>query len=166
MVRGLVLYKNILLASDGTRETLVTLREGALLAQTLQANAHLIIIQPETTGALIATGLGGHQFPDQGKDLLKVGLDRLRRLGVGASGELLRGDPAQLIVNCARRVRADLIVLGHRRQSFLARWWSASSSVQIVDDVACSVLVARDSITDEEFDRHLAVAPTVAAKRD
>ena len=95
------------------------------------------------------------RFPVQGQDLLDLGLTRLRQLGVSATGELSRGEPARLITRCVRATKADLIVLGHRRQSFLDRWWSGPSGGYIIDGVPCSVLIARDTITDAEFERHL-----------
>lgn len=115
------MYKKLLLASDGTRETLVALREGALIAQTFGASAHLLMIDHETPGTRIAEGYGMTRTPTRGQDLLDLGLGRLRQLGVKATGEVLRGEPAQLITRCVRRRQIDLIVLGHRRQSFLDR---------------------------------------------
>jgi nucleotide-binding universal stress UspA family protein len=148
-------YKQILLASDGTRGSLVALREGALIAKIFQATAHLLIIEPETAGHRMAQGVAMQILPVQGQELLDLGLGRLRQLGVPATGELIRGEPGQLIIDCARRKQVDLIVLGHRRLSFLERWWSGPSGAYIVDGVACSVLIARDTISDEEFERHL-----------
>ena len=102
------------------------------------------------------------RFPVQGRNLLDLGLTRLRQLGVKATGELVRGEPARLITNRVRKLKTDLIVLGHRRQSFLDRWWSGANGGYIIDGVPCSVLVARDTITDEEFERHLAKAVACA----
>jgi len=44
---------------------------------------------------------------------------------------------------------------GHRRQSLLERWWSGATGAFLDDNVACSFLVAPDTITDEEFESHL-----------
>lgn len=57
---------------------------------------------------------------------------------------LLRGRTASLIVEEAREMPADLIVIGHRGHS---RWESAllgSVSAEVVDHAPCAVLVARD----------------------
>ena len=135
----------------------MTLREGALIAQSFRAEVHLLIVHPETPTSRIAEGYGG-RLPLQGQELLELGLQRLGRLGLKAKGELLRGEPFQLITDRVRRLKIDLVVLGHRRQSFLNRWWSGAGGAYIVDDVSCSVLIARDTITDEEFERHLSRA--------
>ncbi len=150
------LYKRLLLASDVTGESLVALREGALIARSFDAAAHLLIVDPETPAVRVAEGYGMNRFAVQGQDLLELGLSRLKRLGVNATGELTRGEPASLIVDRVRRLKIDLIVLGHRRQSFLHRWWSGPTGGYIIDEVSCSVLVARDTITDQEFERYLA----------
>lgn len=149
------MYKRILLASDGTRETLVALREGALIPQSFGAGAHLLIIDPETPASRAAEGYYASQSPVHGRELLDLGLSRLGQLGVEASGELVRGDPVQLIATRVREYGIDLVVVGHRPQSFLDRWWSGPSDAYIIDNVPCSVLLARDSISDDAFEQHL-----------
>ena len=41
-------------------------------------------------------------------------------------------------------------------RTLLERWWSGESGAYLVDRVPCSVLVARDLISDAEFEAHLA----------
>ena len=136
---------------------MVALREGALIAQSFGASAHLLIIDPETTVGLLAEGYDGLPLPAKGQALLDLGLARLKQLGVSATGELLCGEPTPLIVDRVQRLKIDLVVLGHRRQSFLNRWWSGATGGYIVDGISCSLLVARATISDEEFERRLAV---------
>jgi nucleotide-binding universal stress UspA family protein len=149
------MYKQVLLASDERRESLVALREGALIARAMKARAHLLVIDSDDLGRLIADSVCPQPRGESAQVLLEFGLDRLRRLGVPASGEVTRGDPAQVIAQSVRRIGADLVVLGHRRQTFLERWWSGSSGAYIVDGVPCSVLIARDTLSDAEFEAYL-----------
>ena len=150
------MYKRILLASDGARESLVALREGALIARALGAEAFLLIVDADSPGVQMASGV--HPVPrDQTplRELLDLGLARLAQLGVTAEGDVRPGEPTALIAEAARAFRADLIVVGHRRKTMLDRWWSGPSGGYIVDRVPCSVLVARDLISDAEFEAHL-----------
>ena len=94
------MYKRLLLSCDQTRESLVALREGALIAQIFEAKAHLLIIDRETPGVRVAEGMSMHRLPARGQELLDFGLDRLRQLGVSATGEVSRGEPARLITRC------------------------------------------------------------------
>jgi hypothetical protein len=48
-------------------------------------------------------------------------------------------------------VGADLVVVGHQRQSTLGRWWSGHSGAYLMDHTHCSLMVARNSFTDEAF---------------
>jgi nucleotide-binding universal stress UspA family protein len=52
------------------------------------------------------------------------------------------GNPAEQIARSAREMKADLIVVGHRDQSSLARWLNGSVGASILHHPPCSVLVA------------------------
>ena len=46
------------------------------------------------------------------------------------------------IAACARRIGANLIVVGHKHlDGWAARWWRGSVSRSLIDDAPCSVLV-------------------------
>jgi nucleotide-binding universal stress UspA family protein len=49
----------------------------------------------------------------------------------------------------ASRDRADLIVVGHRRQSAFDRWWSGQKGAYLMDYTDCSLLVPRNVVSDE-----------------
>jgi nucleotide-binding universal stress UspA family protein len=156
------MYKHILLASDGSKESLVALREGALIARAVRADAHLLIIERETPGLRVADSVYPTVRSEGSEDLLQRGLNRLRRLGVQVTGEVIAGEPAPIIAAAAKRFAADLVVVGHRRQTLLERWWSGASGAYLVDNVGCSVLVARDVISDAEFEAALLAEPEKA----
>jgi hypothetical protein len=82
---------------------LVALREGALIAQCFGAEAHLLIIDPDLAIVSMAEGYSGLLLEARGQELLDLGLSRLKQLGVIATGELLRGDAKQLIVDRVKR---------------------------------------------------------------
>jgi nucleotide-binding universal stress UspA family protein len=146
------MYKRILLASDGSRESLVALREGALIARCFKAEAFLLIVDPEGPAHRMADAVHVAPRGDDAQQLLAFGLQRLKRIGVGCGGEVVANEPAIAIASCARKFSADLVVVGHRRQSLLERWWSGASGAYLVDHVGCSVLIARNVISDEEFE--------------
>jgi nucleotide-binding universal stress UspA family protein len=144
------MYKRIMLASDGARESLVALREGAIMARALGAEVFLLIVEGESAGFQFANAVhpGLYRDPQPLFDLLTLGLDRLKELGVEAQGKVCIGEPALVIGETARTFGADLVIVGHRRQSLLERWWSGASGAYLVDQVSCSVLVARTRHTE------------------
>jgi nucleotide-binding universal stress UspA family protein len=153
------MYARIVLAYDGTREGAIALREGALLAKRCGAKVFLLSVLPETEGVLMAEGVYGdvvgHQM-DEYRGVLERGVAALKRLGVDPVARLVVGEPAPCIGAYAKEVKADLVVLGHRRKSLLQRWWSGGTGAYMSDHVNCSLLIARNVISDEAFEAELA----------
>jgi nucleotide-binding universal stress UspA family protein len=154
------MYKKVLLASDGTFEGLIALREGALMVKEIGADAFLLIITPDQPGLRMADSVHPVPRTDDSRDLLERGLQRMAALGVRGTGAVTTGEPAQQIGAYARHFGADLVVVGHRRQGLLERWWSGASGAYLVDNVECSVLIARQVVSDEEFEKRLRPAAT------
>ena len=87
--------------------------------------------------------------------VLEEGAARLKELGFTPVTKLVIGEPAQEIGAFATQVEADLVVVGHRRQSFMERWWSGSSGGYLMDYLSCSLLIGRNTITDQEFNAEM-----------
>ena len=148
------MYERVLLAYDGTREGRTALREGALLAKRCNASVFLLCVVAETPGVRLGeaahAGAIAHTQDTYG-GIFDEAMSRLTTLGFKAEGCVAQGEPAETIAAYARQVRADLVVVGHRRQSLLERWWSGSSGAYLVDHLGCSLLIARNSISDGSF---------------
>ena len=152
------MYRRILLAYDGTREGMIALREGALLAKRCDARVFLLSIIPETAGLMMGENTSGLLADSQMttyKALLARGVEALTRLGLEPVARLVIGEPALQIGAFAKEVRADLVVLGQRKMSVLQRWWSGATGAYVSDHVTCSVLIGRNAITDEAFEAAL-----------
>ena len=148
------MYKRILLAYDGSVEGRTALREGALLAKQCGAEVFLLSVLDNATLFLSEAAHPGAsvQMEDSFKEILDEGAARLRRLGFDPVAEMVRGQPAQEIGNFARKVGADLIVVGHRRQSAFDRWWSGPKGAYLMDYTDCSLLVGRNAVSDEAIE--------------
>ena len=148
------MYDRILLAYDGSREGLIALREGALLAKRCKAKTYLLSVIPESEGVRMAEGvyadIVGPQV-ERYRELLDFAVSVARQLGLDPVDKLVVGESAPLIGAYAKKVNADLIVLGHQKRTLLQRWWSGSTGAYVSDIVTCSVLVGRKTITDEDF---------------
>lgn len=148
------MYKRILLAYDGSREGLVALREGALLAKRQGARVFLLSVVRPVAGVPIGEGVYTDPLNDQidgYKALLATGVAVARQLGLEAEAKLAMGEPAPQIGAFANEIGADLVVLGHRRQNALERWWSGGTGSYVSDHVKCSVLIASNAISDQDF---------------
>ncbi|HXV01595.1 MAG TPA: universal stress protein [Caulobacteraceae bacterium] len=155
------MYERILLAYDGTLEGAVALREGALLAKRCGAKVFILSVVPQGTGVHVAEGIYAaaisHQL-DSYKDLLARGVARLRRLGLDPVARVTVGEPVKAICAFAKEVDADLVVVGHQKKGLLDRWWSGSTGAYLSDYIRCSLLIARNQVSDEAFAAELDAA--------
>jgi nucleotide-binding universal stress UspA family protein len=146
------MYSRILLAYDGSVEGRTALREGAILATQCGAEVFLLSVLADMGPLLLSeVVLAGAtvQMEEEYEEILDEGVARLKRLGFDTVAKHVRGQPAEEIGKYAREVGADLIVVGHRRQSAFDRWWSGPKGAYLLDYTDCSLLVARNAVSDE-----------------
>jgi nucleotide-binding universal stress UspA family protein len=146
------MYSRILLAYDGSVEGRTALREGAILARQCGAEVFLLSVLADMGPLLLSeVVLAGAtvQMEEEYEEILDEGVARLKRLGFDTGAKHVRGQPAEEIGKYAREVGADLIVVGHRRQSAFDRWWSGPKGAYLMDYTDCSLLVARNAVSDE-----------------
>jgi membrane fusion protein (multidrug efflux system) len=162
-------YQRILLAYDGSIEGRTALREGALLARRFSAQVFVLSVIREAAGTKLGEGVGGGGVAQQQEDyerVLQEGMARLAALGFKATGKLSIGEPAREIGAYAEQVKADLVVVGHRRQTAIGRWWSGPSGAYLSDHIPCSLLVCKNVIDEQQFAALLAqneLGPAAAA---
>jgi len=141
------MYKNIVLAYDGSlasQEALINCKD---LSQWQQANVHLLAVVPYD---LVSMGPETSYYNEEHNKIerdrfvqvLNDGASQLTQTGVKAVGELRKGDAVDQIVHYAQEISADLIILGHKhRDSWIDRWWRGSISKALIEHSPCSVLV-------------------------
>ncbi len=142
------MYQRILLAYDGSEPGQKALLDCQDIAQWSKAALFLVAVRP-LPGAVVGIegGFVEHGFDEETKqkyqDILDDGLRRLRESGHSVQGEVLVGDRVDQIVGYAKKIEADLIVVGHKHlEGWAARWWRGSSSPALIERAPCSVLVA------------------------
>ena len=143
------MYKRILLAYDGSQSGQKALLECREVAALANAELYLIAVSPPAA-ALI--GGEGYVYDARAEEeernaferVLDDGISQLRGEGRNVvKGEVVVGQPVDEITEYARRMQADLIVVGHRHlDSWAARWWRGSISKALIEQSPCSVLVA------------------------
>jgi nucleotide-binding universal stress UspA family protein len=151
------LYKKVLLAYDGSIEGRRALREGARIAQLCNAEVVLLAVVEVSAGTgTLEGGFGGFVIPiteqiEEYKKILTEGVERLKAMGFSPTARLGIGEAGREIARVAEDIGANLVVVGHRRDGPLARWWFSSVGTYLVKNLLCSVLIAQTEIGDEEF---------------
>jgi nucleotide-binding universal stress UspA family protein len=146
MRRGESMYRKILLAFDGSQAGHEALRQGADLAILCGAEVVLVAVVSPDAGIVLAesvapSGIYGAQYEDTER-ALRDGAQELRDAGVPVQTCLCEGNAALEIGRVARERQVDLIVVGHREQGRLARWWRGSTGTSLLTQITCSLLVA------------------------
>ena len=140
------MYKRILLAYDGSDAGQKALLESRELAQWSGSELFLVAVMPS---AMSFVGLEGGVYDVELEErerakyqsILQDGLRRLEQGGYTARGEVVTGEAIDEITKFARKIGANLIVVGHKHlDSWAARWWRGSISGALVEHSPCSVL--------------------------
>ncbi len=149
---------HVLCAIDFSDASVVALRQASQLCDRLNARLSLLHVfevpsyasVPEGGGTVLSASID--ESVRRISERLNVDLLALARQVEPASGvkTVLRdGNPAQVIVEVAEDLFADLIVLGSHGRSGFSRWLVGSVTERVVRAAKCPVLVvpstARDS---------------------
>jgi nucleotide-binding universal stress UspA family protein len=114
--------KTILVGYDDTEASMRALMRAAELAQAFEAKVHVTSVAPTLVGA--PRGAGPYDPADPPAEHMKQ-LQHAQALfaheGIKATLEPAHGDPADMILEVADEVDADLIVLGTHRRPLIER---------------------------------------------
>lgn len=139
------MYKRVLLAYDGSREGRRALREGALWAKRSGAEVFVLAI---TAPMASVDPSSAPPPPEEQEEILREGLAKAAEFGLKAKGEVVSGQPVDIIKRYANGWKADLVVVGHRKRQLLERWWSGPSHAVLSDHLNCSLLISLNTIDD------------------
>ena len=141
------MYKRILLAYDGSEPGQKALLESREMADWSKSEVCLVAVMPPPAAYVGAEGgVYDAGYEKQEKEryeaVLQDGLKRLADAGHRAKGEVLVGDAVAELAGYARKIGADLIVVGHKHLgSWAQRWWRGSVSKALIEHAPCNVLV-------------------------
>ena len=130
------MYKKVLMAYDGSEEGRRVIEEGGEMAAMCQAEVFLLAVISVPRGRVLSDASREHAM-----QVVEGGVDILRNDDIEASGGIAIGEPVDRILEQAREMDCDLIVVGHRKLDTLSRWWRGSTGASLVVDAPCSVLV-------------------------
>ncbi len=139
------MFRKVLLAYDGTVEGRRALRQGAAVVYCMKSEAYLLAICQSYLSSAIPEAVTPELArceDERAQAILDEGVARLKEHGIEAQGSLEYGNAVDCISETAARIGADLIIVGHRHRTRLARGWSESDEESLLERVRCSVLVA------------------------
>ena len=142
------MYKNIVLAYDGSAESQQPLLNYKEISQWQHARVHLLAVVPYELVSLGPESAFYNQDENKRerercKTILDEGVASLTANGVDVHGQLRDGEAVDQILDYAQSVNADLIVLGHKHQeSWIERWWRGSTAEAVMERAHCNVFIS------------------------
>jgi nucleotide-binding universal stress UspA family protein len=140
------MFERVLLCYDGTTAGRKALRRGARLAVTHKSKVFVLSMCHPMPGASVISGLSGSvclvDTVERDDESLQECLHFLEEQGLDAQGCLAQGNPIDVIADTARKLEADLIVLGHYPQPSGRRWWSGTERAALSERVDCCIFIA------------------------
>ncbi len=146
------MIKTILVPVDGSAHSRKALEFAAELASRYQASMHLLHIAQQpmadqvlTLGAASIMVSGTRADLDKaGRKVIEAAADLARRGGAAdITTEVTSGDPAKRILDAAREVQADMIVMGSRGLSDLSGMLLGSVSHKVGHLAHCTCVTVR-----------------------
>jgi nucleotide-binding universal stress UspA family protein len=149
------MYKRILAAIDWTASTETVLDQTRQLASLTGATVHVLHVRaadfptlPSILGALASQALAGEAAASDASTVARRVVDDavavLSTAGVHAEGRLLESTPGQTpraVLDQARELEVDLIVLGARHHSQPSALFRSNVAAEVSHQARCPVLI-------------------------
>lgn len=137
------MHKRILVAFDGSRYSNKAVREAVDMAKT--SGAELFIVSAvDVTEEFEAQAPGlTDKMTEKTRKLLDKVTEKISAAKIEVEEEVHVGDPYEIIVNAAKKKKADLIVMGSHGRTGISRLLMGSVAARVIGHAPCSVLVVK-----------------------
>ncbi len=139
------MFSRILVPTDGSESALKAVRVAARLAAEQHAEVVLLTAVPVPQSLVMAAGVADdvidQYIEDQGAAALASGEALFQEAGVGVETKVVLGSAAEVIVNQAHVVEADLVVMGKRGHGELRGLLLGSVSARVAHQLTIPVLL-------------------------
>jgi nucleotide-binding universal stress UspA family protein len=140
------MFKNILLAVDGSEHSLHAAKTAAELAGSMNTEILRIVIAFEPVPPYLGepnmqTAISARM--EEAETILQKAMDAVGEIPGEVHTEVLEGAPAEAILDVAKTRKSDLIVMGSRGLGRLQGALLGSQSQKVVRHAPCPVLIVR-----------------------
>ena len=137
----------IVVGTDGSAGAEKALRRGVDIANATGAQLHVVTAYPDGSYREAISGTARTAPIDlrrASEDVLAREARHAQSEGVEVETQAREGDPAQVLIDVAEEVGAELIVVGARGQTGLRRWLLGSVSSKLAHHAHCDVMIVRE----------------------
>jgi nucleotide-binding universal stress UspA family protein len=139
-----MMFRTILLGLDGSQGSKKALRKAVLLAREADGRVHALAVQehlPRFAATVGETDDAHEEREAFFKGVMGEAVAVAAEQGVPLTTEIIQGNAPKVIVDRAKQVQADVIVIGHTSSV----WGNilGSTADKVVDHAHCDVLIVR-----------------------
>jgi nucleotide-binding universal stress UspA family protein len=140
------MFKNILLAVDGSEHALHAAKTAAELARSMNAEILRIVVAFEPVPPYLGepnlqTAISARM--KEAEEILQKSIEAIGEIPGEVHTEVLEGAPAEAIIDVAKTRQSDLVVMGSRGLGRLQGALLGSQSQKVVRHAPCPVLIVR-----------------------
>lgn len=153
------MFTSIVVGTDGSERAARAVEQASALAKICGATLHVVgaykgidtaIATAMAAGSLVATppalGHASEEEAEAAQRALESGVEPIRADGITVEAHAITGSPAQVLLDLAKRVGADLIVVGNRGMTGSHRILGSVPNT-LAHHATCAVLIVQ---TDDE----------------
>jgi maltose/moltooligosaccharide transporter len=153
--RSITVYERVVVGSDGTPTSLYTVDRAAEVAEAAQARLVVVTAYRDSDPNAAARHVEGAHRELYGAEAARKALDEsvtelTRERARAIDQRLVRGDPAQALLDTVGANPANLIVVGNRGLGATEGQLLGSVPREVVKNAVCDVLVVQTSALDED----------------
>ncbi|ADQ05464.1 UspA domain-containing protein [Caldicellulosiruptor owensensis OL] len=139
------MYKKIVVAYDGSEHSKKGFEVALELAKMFESSIHIVSVAHipdfvETKDELNGILSDARQYYEK---IQQQAIDRAKSEGIEINCAIVPGHPANGVVSFAESIKADLIIVGQRGRSGVARYIVGNVAENIVRHAHCSVMVVK-----------------------
>jgi nucleotide-binding universal stress UspA family protein len=137
-------FKKILVALDGSKNSLRGLTKAIMLAKLMSAQiTGIFVIQAYPTETGIIRTIVGKALSKKCKNFMSIAKSKCKKNNVGFFDAVEFGEEGQTIVSFAEKNNYDMIVVGSRGMGIIKESFLGSTSSHVVHDAKIPVLVVK-----------------------
>lgn len=143
--RMVVVFKSIVVGTDGSSTAAEAVRRAADLAGAVGAQVHLVsAYEAGPPGGGQAEGSSGAQEPPKEvEDQLAQAAEKIEQQGVSVERHARQGPPSDALIAVAEEQSADLIVVGNKGMTDAKRFLLGSVPDRVSHHAPCGVMIVR-----------------------
>jgi nucleotide-binding universal stress UspA family protein len=145
------MFNTLLVPLDGSLQSPHVIDLASRVAAPGTATIHLLcVVDPsyflssEDENGAASDGLDyppAHEQTASAQSILDGAASRLKGRNLTVEQHICAGSPAETVIEQARLLNAEIVVMGHHHLSKLSRWANPSTCQEVIDQSPCAVLV-------------------------